>query len=299
MHSTVKLLGSIAIVTTLCAFAVPAYVYLASEASIERRYPLPTASDYASTVPLARGAHLARIAGCTDCHASDLEGRRMKRPASLHIWSGNLRLAVAQMTGIDFERALRRGMAPDATSLWGMPSADYAYMSANDVAALYRYVHALGPAGARRPPPSWTWRSRLALLDGRIKPSVLAVRDAPSSLDMGPRYDGGRYIVRIACSECHGTDLDGEHDAPGLDSVALYTRSTFFDLLRRGFGAHGRRLPAMYRLAAARFRFFADYEIMALYDYLDARAHASPALVARARANEARRKAAVAAESDN
>jgi cytochrome c553 len=301
MHPFAKCLVAFAITAALCAFAIPAYVYLASEAVIERRYPLPTGSELTLNVSIARGEHLARIAGCTDCHATDLEGQRTKRPAALHPWSSNLRLAAAQMSGVDFERALRRGIAPDATSLWGMPSSDYAYMSENDVAALYGYLRALGPAGVQRPRPAFNRNARLAVLDGQIQPAVLALRTAPASLDMGPRYDGGRYLARIACSECHSTDLAGSpaQRAPDLNAIGLYDRPAFFGLLRGGTGVRGRRVPVMHRLAAVRFRFLADYEIMALYDYLDARAHASPDLVARARASEARHKAAVAAESDN
>lgn len=301
MHRAVKYLivgGSAAI---LSALALPAYVYLASDALIERRYPLPASSEFVWTISSARGEHLARVAGCADCHAADLEGRPVVGPAALRIGSSNLRLAVAHMSGIEFERAVRRGIASDATSLWGMPSADYAYMSEGDVAALYRYLNELGPAGTPQPRPRWSWRARLALVDGQITPVALMVRDAPTSLDMGPRYDGGRYLARIACGQCHGTDLGGTamQDAPDLGSISRYSRSAFFDLLRRGVGARGRRVSQMHRLAAVRFRFFADYEIMALYDYLDARAHASPAEVARAKANEARRRAADAAESDN
>jgi cytochrome c553 len=170
-------------------------------------------------------------------------------------------------------------------------------MSETDVAALLAWLRSLGPAGVPRPAPVWNWRARMALLDGRLVSSSRETRAAPSSLDMGPRYDGGRYLARIACSECHGTNLEGlaSHSAPDLAVISLYNRAAFFDLLRRGAGASGRRAPQMQRLAATRFHAFADFEIMALYDYLDARAHAPAALVARAKANEARRKALIAA----
>ena len=78
--------------------------------------------------------------------------------------------------------------------------------------------------------------------------------------------------------------LKGIGYAPDLSKVTLYSRSAFFALLRQGYGAKGRMLPATHRLARVRFHALADYEIMALYDYLDARAHAPPELVARAEA---------------
>src|SRR5579862_3294043 len=106
------------------------------------------------------------------------------------------------------------------------------------------------PCGASvQPGAARTLRARFALLRGRIVPAAIAARDAPSSLDMGPRYDGGRYLARIACSECHGTDLEGSSSqmAPGLAAISLYNRSAFFDLMRRGLGAYGRRDPVMRR----------------------------------------------------
>jgi mono/diheme cytochrome c family protein len=303
VHPVLKAAGAIAAGSVLCAIAIPAYIYLASEATIERRYPLPVISEQAAPSPptIPRGEHLGRIAGCNDCHGTDLEGRPLQVASVLPTWSSNLRLSAKEMSDGEFERALRHGLAPDATSLWGMPAADDTYMSESDVAALLAWLRSLGAEGAPRPAPFWNWRARLALLDGRLVPSAMEPRAAPSSLDMGPRYDGGRYLARIACSECHGTDLEGSSSqmAPGLAAISLYNRSAFFDLMRRGLGAYGRRDPVMRRLARIRFHVFADYEIMALYDYLDARAHAPPELVARTKANEARRKAETAAESND
>jgi mono/diheme cytochrome c family protein len=302
MHPILKVAGALAAVAVAGAVAFPFHTYLASEALIERRYPLPAIAEPAAPAPVmvARGEHLARIAGCGDCHGASFEGRRTRDSGVSGLWSSNLRLAAANLSEGEFERALRRGIAPDATSLWAMPSKDYMYMSENDVAALLAYLRSIGATGPLRHGPKWDTRARRALLDGRIIPAVLAVRDAPSSLDLGPRYDGGRYLARIACSECHGTDLEGgpTHGVPDLDMISLYSRSAFFDLLRRGRGADGRRVPVMRRLSMVRFHVFADYEIMALYDYLDARTHAPPALVARAKANEARRKAEIAASSE-
>lgn len=281
------------------AGALPLYVYLASEALIERRYPLPVIEEpLAASEKGERGAHLARIAGCADCHGPDLQGRR-EGMGPLRLWSTNLRIDVSQISAGEFERAVRRGLAPDATSLWGMPSQDYMYMSESDVADLYGWLQSLGPSGRVKPKPVWNLRARFALIRDRIVPAAIATRDAPSSLDMGPRYDGGRYLARVACSECHGTDLAGSAGAPDLISVAAYNRTAFFDLLRRGWGARRQRLHAMSRLARLRFHVLADYEIMALFDYLSVRARAPAAMFARARTNEQRRREMITLEDND
>lgn len=299
MYSVARIALTVLALTAAFAVAAPLYVHLASEALIERRYPLAVVEDLPAVPARSeRGAHLAAVAGCADCHGLDLQGRR-ESLGPLRLWATNLRVAVSRLSAGEFELALRRGLAPDATSLWGMPSENYMYMGEGDVSGLYGYLRSLGKAGNDRPRPVWDLRSRLALLRGRIVPEVVATRDAAPSLDLGPRYGGGRYIARIACSECHGTDLAGAAYAPDLKTVANYGRTAFFDLLRRGRGAAGRRLPSMYRLARVRFHALADYEIMALFDYLSARAHAPAAMFARARANEEHRRETMTLENDN
>jgi mono/diheme cytochrome c family protein len=301
MHPGSRWALAIAGVIAACAFLVPGYVYLASEAIIQRRYPLPPVTE-PSALPqptLLRGAHLAKVAGCNDCHGTNLDGRLTDASGPLPVWSANLRLPQARVSDAVFERAVRRGLAEGATTLWGMPSANYTYMSENDMTALFAYVQSLPPGGPERPPPRFDRRARLALLEGQIAPDAITAFKASSSIDLGPRYDGGRYLARVTCGECHGTDLNGTARAPNLDTVSRYGRSQFFNLLRRGWGAGGRRLPEMGQLAVMRFHGFADYEIMALYDYLDARAHAPAALVARAAAEEARERAAHEARLSN
>jgi cytochrome c553 len=299
MHRVARAAIAVSALAVFLAAAAPFYVHLASEALIERRYPLPVIEEpVAASEKNERGLHLATITGCRDCHSANFEGRRETVGPLLH-WSSNLRLAVHDMSAGEFERALRRGLAPDATSLWGMPSRDYMYMGEADAADLFAYLQSLKPSGVPHPGPAWDLRARVALLRGRIVPAVIATRDASSSLDLGPRYDGGRYLARITCSECHGTDLAGAARIPDLMSVGAYSRPAFFELLRRGWGIRGRRLPAMNRLARVRFHAFADYEIMALFDYLSARAHAPAAMFARARANELRRRELITLENDD
>jgi len=299
MHRVARAAIAVSALTVFSAVAAPFYVHLASEALIERRYPLPVIEQPVTALEKSeRGVHLMTIAGCSDCHGANFEGRR-ESVGPLRLWATNLRMAVHHMSAGEFERALRRGLAPDATSLWAMPSKNYMYMSETDAAGLYAWLLSLTPSGRDRPRPEWDLRARLALLDGRIVPAVIATRDAPSSLDLGPRYDGGRYLARIACGECHGTDLAGSARTADLIAVAAYSRTAFFDLLRRGWGAHGRRLPTMNRLAHIRFHAFADYEIMALFDYLSARAHAPAAMFARAKANELRRREQIMLENDD
>jgi cytochrome c553 len=159
-----------------------------------------------------------------------------------------------------------------------MPSEDYTYMSEADVAAIVSYVRSRGAVGAETPPPRFGARDRLAILKGELEPTAMRVQEGGASLDLGPRYDGGRYIARTMCAGCHGLDLSGTPDArvPNLNAVNRYALRDFFALLRQGHAPDDRPTPVMKALARPRFSEFKDYEVMALYDYLAARAAALP-----------------------
>jgi len=248
------------------------YIYLVSEAVIERHYTLPSSLIAASTDEdaLARGRHLMRIAGCYGCHGESLEGRNLKLSRDLPIFSGNLRALASQYTDPDFERAIRRGLMPDARPIWLMPSETYAYMREKDVEDIIAVIRAMPPQKAPPHKLTFNWRARRAIVAGTLVPNSPEANEIVMPVDEGPRYEGGRYLATIACAQCHGGDLTGQGYAPDLDIALSYSRPQFFRLLREGRSTHG-WLPVMSPLAFQRFRDFKDYEIMALYDYLEAR----------------------------
>jgi mono/diheme cytochrome c family protein len=252
---------------------LPAIVWLRAEAIIAQRYPLPSTTVAASneTNDIRRGAHLIAIAGCADCHGQNLEGRLLLRRKIMDVWSSNLRLLAHSATDEELERAIRAGITPQSTSDWLMPSMDYSYMSESDVTAIVSYLRTLKAEGEPAPRMEFSIPVRFAIAEGDIEPIASLALESSASLDLGPRYDGGRYLARIACSDCHGTDLSGSSTVPDLIDVAAYSRAQFFALLHGGRANDGRQLAVMSR---PRFRAFHDYEIDALYDYLSARAKA-------------------------
>ena len=273
MHPFLKWsLGAAGLVLGLTAIAT-AIVWLQSEAVIERRYPLPSTTVETSKEEkaVARGAHLVAIAGCSDCHGANLEGRLTRQETVLPVWSSNLRRDAHALTDEEFERAIRTGITPDSTSMWVMPAMDYVYMSEDDVEGIVSYLRTLKALGTTPPAPVFDMPARFAIARGDLEPIALRAPESPTSLDLGPRYDGGRYLARIACADCHDTDLTGSADTPDLKVVAHYTRADFFALMHAGRAPDGHRPKDMGR---PRFRALHDYEIDALYDYLSARAQA-------------------------
>jgi mono/diheme cytochrome c family protein len=276
MNPVLKWAGAVAGAALVLGVLASTYVYVESEAIIQRRYPLPSSTVHAvaTAKAIARGKHLIVIAGCGGCHGTDLHGRLLSKDAILPVWTSNLKRLTQTMPDDEFERAIRFGIKPDATSMWAMPSYDYTYMSEDDVIAIVSYLRSLPADGPAQPEPEFDWRARIALLEGDLVPVAPETLESPSSLDLGPRYDGGHYLARVTCAQCHGTDLTGTATVPDLVAVSAYDRAGFFALLREGRAAHGHVLKTMPQLAHSRFHYFADYEVDALYDYLTARAKA-------------------------
>jgi cytochrome c553 len=270
--------GAVVAAIALLAFAYgrPAYVWLQSESILDRRYTLPRSLVVADRTPagIQRGSRLVRLAGCTGCHGADLLGGWLREP--ILIRASNLRALTPDYSDEDFDRAIRRGLQADASSLWVMPSQAYVYLRDADVAALLGYLRALKPQGHTTPPPRFDTAAREKIARGELLPAADLAQAQMPAIDLGPHYSGGRYIAMFACGACHGTELNGSADgrAPDLNVVCRYTRSKFFNLLRKGWSADGRKLKVMAPLAKQRFYILMDWEIDPLYAYLMARANA-------------------------
>ncbi|MBV9569852.1 MAG: c-type cytochrome [Alphaproteobacteria bacterium] len=272
--------GGLAVLAALAVpYVQPAYVWLQSESILDRRYTLPRSlvTADASKDGVARGARLVRLAGCTGCHGPDLRGKKLGSPVEIR--ASNLRALTRLYADEDFDRAIRRGLRADASSLWVMPSQAYVYVHDSDIAAVLGYLRALRPDGAPTPRPKFGRTAREEIAHGDLQPAADLAQTQMPARDLGPHYAGGRYIAMFACGVCHGTELDGAVDGkvPGLNVVNRYNRSQFFSLMRKGWSADGRQLKVMSPLAKQRFHILMDWEIDPLYSYLTARAQAPTA----------------------
>ncbi len=276
MRRWIRWCGAALVLALAAYYSRPVYVWLASEAVLDRRYTLPRSLVHAdaSRDGVARGARLVRLAGCTGCHGADLRGKRLRGPIAIS--AGNLRALIPIYKDEDLDRAIRRGLRPDASSLWVMPSQAYLYMRDADIAAILGHLRSLPPDKRTMPPSEFDSVSREKIARGEIQSAADQVQVQMPAIDLGPRFSGGRYLAMFACGICHGTELNGSTDgrAPDLNLMARYSRAQLFALMRVGSGASGRRLAAMSPLAKQRFHDLRDWEIEALYAYLTARAKA-------------------------
>jgi cytochrome c553 len=280
MRRILKWMGIVASGALGAAVLAIAYVLIASQVILDRPHakrpdPIRAASGPAA---IARGAHLASIGLCRDCHGRDLTGARFEVPGAT-IYSRNLTALTAGFSDADFDRAIRQGLRPDGRSLLVMPSSAFANLSDNEVASIIAYLRSLPPRGAVSPDPRAGLLVRALLATGRVRTGADSLSDGAAPLDPGPRYAAGRHLARTICAVCHGPDLAGTppgsfHQTPDLLIAAAYDRTEFHTLMRSGKAAGGREVGLMSRTARANFSAFTDAEVDAIYDYLVARSAA-------------------------
>lgn len=250
-----------------------AAIYLVSEAEITQRYTLPSSILHAEITPqaIARGRHLAMIFGCASCHGKDMRGQMLYPSRGFSIMATNLRAFAQIATDEDFDIAVRHGLAPDARALWVMPADSYVYMRHDDLADIVAYIRSLPPDHSETPEPGFGLAARWAIMRCELQPVSPYALGLNTSLDVGPRWDGGRYLAAMSCSQCHGSDLKGSDSAPDLKTATEYSRTQFFQLLHGGPERNG-QYTAMSAAAGERSSGYYDYEADALYDYLIERA---------------------------
>lgn len=201
---------------------------------------------------VARGAHLAGIYGCPDCHGDGLVGRVMVDEAPFRVVAANLTPAGvgAAYEAEDWDRAVRHGVRPDGTALFIMPSGAYHAMSDAEAALLVAYLTSLPPVENALPATEWRLPGRL-LAAGPIDLSagVHAEATPATSPTPGATAAYGRYIADMMCAYCHGADLRGAQDAnpdappaPDLRAAGQWTPEQFNRALTTGVTPSGHQM---------------------------------------------------------
>lgn len=105
---------------------------------------------------IAKGAHLAAIKGCAECHGDDGSGKVMiDDPTMGLITASNLTRGKGGLpesyTNTDWVRALKHGLGADGTPLLVMPSQETTLLSAEDMSAIIAYYNSLPPVDNQSP----------------------------------------------------------------------------------------------------------------------------------------------------
>jgi mono/diheme cytochrome c family protein len=222
---------------------------------------------------IAHGERLTRVLGCRGCHTASLQGQRF-----YELYASNLTRDVPKYSDEQLERLIRSGIHPSGRDVWGMPSEIFQHLGDRDYKSIVAYLRTLDRGGepTGKPLPFEPNVQKL-IAEGKIKPAAAFVRETKTvgPIDLGPEHALGRYITRVTCAECHGSELSGnEGDTPDLIVAGGYSRGEFERLITQGIPTGNRKLKneLMALVAQSRFSHLTPHERDALYAYLKARA---------------------------
>lgn len=269
--------------------AALAIVYVASQRQMDARvanvgHAIAIATDSAS---VARGAHIVRSFGmCVECHGRDLGGATMidvapvARLSALNLTAGAGGVG-SVLQDVDWERAIRHGVAPDGRKLLFMPAHEFTELNDTDVAAIIAYLKQVPKVDralpAQRIGPIFRVLYLRGLLD--LLPADLIDHAAahPAALAPAPTAEYGRYLA-TACRGCHGKTFSGG-PIPGAPptlgvpanitpkGIGRYSEADFITALRTGRRPEGTMLDTAV-MPVRNTRNLDDTELKALYAFL-------------------------------
>ncbi|MEE4175648.1 MAG: cytochrome c [Xanthomonadales bacterium] len=267
----------IAVIVFALIWLTAAWIYVSSMRMIDRQY-VPVSRNLSSVSDprrLAEGERLANIFGCADaCHGDRMQGAVIyEHPLNGRLVAPNLTRAVRERTLPELEAIVRQGINPDGTSVFGMPSSSYAVMTDDDLSAILGYIRQYPLQPSAPGESDYGLLTRWKIVNGEL--AVQAENNIHQPWRNTFRNNEtrlGEYLALLACSDCHGADLEGIPGlAPSLDRIHDYDEFEFVDLLQRGMAPGERPLALKQEVAQRRFSLLTEDEMDALFVFLKTR----------------------------
>ena len=231
--------------------------------------PMPRNFAVSTNVDLDEGQRLARITGCYGgCHAADASGQDF-----FGVYASNLTKIVHDYSDAQLEHAIRQGIRPDGTSLQMMPSAMYQHLSNDDLSHIIGFLRTLPQSDkplkgdvammGMAPYLGYTFYGDL-IMSALYSNTVTPPKSRPTASSQQ-----GEYMTLIACTECHGQNLQGFGDMiPSLSMVKAYSLEEFKTLLSTGRALGDRDVGVMSIVAKSRFTHMTEAEMATVYEHI-------------------------------
>lgn len=224
------------------------------------------------------GARLARLLGCSGCHAPDLGGEVfVDIPKVARLVAPNLTRLRGDYEAAAFLRLMRAGTKADGRLALVMPNKAHQRLTDRQLADLFAYLHSVPLVKRELPSSRLRPFGRLGIAMGEFDLEDMSADRPESPLVIADRNeaDRGRHLALVACSECHGIDFAGfpEEGSPPLLVAKAYSDSEFARLMREGLTKTGAESATglMSQVTRARFAHLTDEEIATLKSFLDGR----------------------------
>jgi cytochrome c553 len=222
----------------------------------------------------SEGRRLAAIVGCTDCHREDLGGRLfLSIPNVADLVGPDLSRVRAKYDDAGLLRVLRAGVKRDGYYALGMPGYMQQRLNDREAADIIAFVRSVPPAPNPTTEATRTWPlGRLGVLLGKYHAYEGDAPESAAVLRDRAETRVGRHLVQVACTECHGKQLEGDAiiGAPALAIARAYTLGQFRTLMRSGVTMAGTRSKSglMSKVAVQRFSHLSDAEIADIHAWL-------------------------------
>lgn len=254
-------------------------LYVSATSPLRETYqfePEALAIPEPDSVILARGAHVAKVRSCMGCHGEDLAGEVMMEGALLGtLTSANLTSGRGGIGGrytvSDWVRAIRHGINPDGEPLLIMPSAEFAQLGRDDLAALIAYLQQVPAVDSDLPKkrvgvllPVAATVAKVPLTSAHLIDHTVAI---PFNPEEAVTAEYGAYVA-VTCQGCHGDDYTGRNQLGTLSSnltrLQHYTEADFIAAVREGVRPTGDSLL----VDMPRWTSLTDTEVKAVWAFL-------------------------------
>ena len=284
------LLGALLVVMLL--FLI--YVYVSVDRQINQSFAVDVetvAADASDSMLSARGAHLATIFSCRECHGQDLAGQVYLDVPPFRVVPSNLTRGDGgvgtEYAAADWVRAIRHGVAQDGGPIPIMPAMEYSRIGKADLTALISYLQSLPPVDNELPSTHIKMLGRIIMTTSDANLFFADDIDHEAAIPAAPAPTAtaayGNYLYDIACTDCHGASFEGgPHPDPAgpavptLAAAALWPDDAFATTMRTGMTPGKVQLDPKY-MPWHSFRHMTDMEVTAIHRYLQAKA--APAVI--------------------
>lgn len=289
MKKVLKWTGIVLGAVLLLAAVTVFYLQNALERRLAKRYdvqPAPVAIP-ADSASLEAGKTWVAVL-CRDCHGEQLAGNVMFEDPALGTFSTpNLTPAGigGTYTDLDWDRALRHGVAKDGRPLMLMPSETFGKMSDEHVGQIIAFLKTVPAKTEPIKPTKATLLGSVLIQLGAFGDDMIPAESidhkspghvAPER-GVTPKY--GEYLVNVTgCRGCHGPALNGaKHPDPSAPmpspnltpggALASWGEAGFIKTLRTGVTPAGKELQQKY-MPWKQVGAYHDDQLKAIYAYL-------------------------------
>ena len=286
LRATLRWIGRIVVGLLALIVVAVGVIYGITERRFRTTFTVPehTLSVSTDSAAIARGERLATVRGCVECHGAGLVGATViDQPIIGRFVGSNLTLGGrgADMTPLDWERAVRHGVRRDGKPLLFMPSNEFNSLTDEDLSAIITYARSVAPV--RQPAPTTyagpMLRALYAVGQVKLVPAEVVKHDRQhdASIVAEPTAAFGKYLAN-GCVGCHGDGLSGGK-IPGAPpewgpaanitptGIGKWSEADFARALRTSRRPDGSAIDSTV-MPIRVLRHMNDIEMAALYAYL-------------------------------